>query len=387
MAPLSLGVVSTYPPREDGLATFTHDLLDALHATRPDTCLHVAAINALGAHHQYPPEVRHQIRQGVRSAYAYAATALNYAPIDVITMQHEFTLYGRWDEAHVHLDDHTPALLDALDKPLVTTLHTVPRQPEREVLAAVRHLHERSAALIVMARTAVNILGEDYGVDGTRIVTIPHGVPPVPSWDAAAVKRELDVHGDTVLCTFGLLRRSKGIEHVIRALPAIVERHPEVVYLVVGATHPEVRQQQGETYRQELAQLARALGVGRHVRFVNKYLCQDDLLRYLCATDIYITPYLDREQITSGTLAYALGFGLAIVSTPYVHAIEALSEGRGLLAEFGSPESIARCVMRYLDDPAFACQTRERARAYGRAMSWPCVAERYAEVLERVIGG
>lgn len=387
MPHMRLGVVSTYVPREDGLATFTHDLLDAILAARPGTRLSVAAITAPGATPVYPREVRWQIRQGVPSSYAEVGRALSRESPDLVLLQHEFTLYGRWDEAHVRLEDYTPWLLDALDRPIVTTLHTVLPQPDMRVREAVQRLYDRSVAMVVMADMAVKILGEDYALDPVRLRVMPHGVPELPPFDSAAAKHELGLAGRTVLCTFGLLRRSKGIEVAIRALPAIVDDHPEVIYLVVGATHPEVRKQEGEAYREELMTLAHDLGVRKHVRFVGGYLAKPSLMRYLQATDIYITPYHDREQITSGTLAYALGFGHAIVSTPYIYAVETLAEGRGLLAEFNSPESIARCLRLYLDEPMFMRATRERARAYGRAMSWPRVGSRYAELLERVALG
>jgi glycosyltransferase involved in cell wall biosynthesis len=235
-----------------------------------------------------------------------------------------------------------------------------------------------------MARVGAKILAEDYDVDPSRLVTIPHGVPEVRPMDRQRLKRTLRLDGYTVICTFGLLSRGKGIENVIRALPAILERHPDVLYLVMGATHPQVRKQEGESYRQELLSLARELGVSRQVRFLNQYLTQNHLIRYLQATDIYVTPYRDRNQITSGTLSYALGCGRAIVSTAYVYAAEALAEGRGLLAEFDRPESIARCITLYLDDPAFREKTEARALAYGREMAWPRVGARYADLFRRV---
>jgi glycosyltransferase involved in cell wall biosynthesis len=235
-----------------------------------------------------------------------------------------------------------------------------------------------------MVRVGAKILAEDYDVDPTRLVTIPHGVPEVRPVDRQRLKRALRLDGHTVICTFGLLSRGKGIENVIRALPALLEHQSDVLYLVMGETHPQVRKQEGESYRQELLALARELGVSRQVRFLNQYLTQNHLIRYLQATDIYVTPYRDRNQITSGTLSYALGCGRAIVSTPYVYAAEALAEGRGLLAEFDSPESIARCITLYLDDPAFREKTEARALAYGREMDWPRVGQRYADLFRQV---
>jgi polysaccharide biosynthesis protein PslF len=216
------------------------------------------------------------------------------------------------------------------------------------------------------------------------VITIPHGVPVVRPIPTQHMKRALRLDGHTVICTFGLLSRGKGIEDAIRAMPTILEQYPDVLYLIMGETHPQVRKVEGERYRAELVALARDLGVGRQVRFLNQYLEQKTLIRYLQATDIYLTPYHDRNQITSGTLAYALGCGRAIISTPYVYAGEALAEGRGLLAEFESPESIARCVTLYLSNPAFRAETEARALEYGQMMAWPQVAQQYIEVFRRV---
>lgn len=381
-----LGVVSTFPPREDGLANFTRDLLAALPAGAGPREVMAAAITEPGGHRTYAAPVRWEIVQEQPPAYREAGRRLTQAGAGVVSLQHEFTLFGRWDAAHQVIDDYTPCLFDTLRAPVVTTLHTVLPQPDPSVLAAVRQLHARSAALVVMARTAVTLLRDDYGLDPAKVVVIPHGVPDLPPHACDDAKRALGLDGRTVLTTFGLLRRSKGIENAIRALPGIVRRHPDVLYLVVGATHPAVRREEGEAYRRELAQLARDLGVASHVHFVNTYVAQAALVEYLQASDIYITPYHDREQITSGTLAYALGFGLAIVSTPYIYAAEVLGEGRGLLADWDSPVSIECCVERYLDDPVFRLEAQRRALAYGREMSWSRVGAAYAELFERVGG-
>jgi glycosyltransferase involved in cell wall biosynthesis len=228
------------------------------------------------------------------------------------------------------------------------------------------------------------MLRDDYRLDPAKIVVVPHGVPELPPHHPLEAKWTMGLDGHTILTTFGLLRRSKGIENAVLALPGIVRRHPEVIYLVVGATHPAVRRTEGEAYRHELERLARDLGVARHLRFVNTYVEQSVLVKYLQATDIYITPYHDREQVTSGTLAYALGFGLPIVSTPYIYAVEVLGDGRGLLADWDSPESIRSNVERYLDDPEFRLATQQRALAYGREMSWSRVGADYADLFDHV---
>ena len=384
MTPINIDVVSAFPPREDGIATFTRDLLDAVCVDKAGITARIAAITDPGAYYAYPRQVRWELDQGDRESYAEIGRAISRTDGALAVIQHEFGLFGVWGDP---IDDYTPALLSTLDKPIVTTLHTVLPQPRPDIRDAVRLLCDRSAATVVMVNVGAKILVEDYEVDPAKLVTIPHGVPAVRRGDREEVKGELRLDGHTVICTFGLLSRGKAIENVISAMPEIVARHPDALYLIIGTTHPQIRKIEGESYRQELEALARELGVARQVRFVNQYLTIDDLVRYLRATDVYITPYRDRNQITSGTLSYALGLGRAIVSTPYVYASEALAEGRGLLAEFDSPESIARCVNLYLDDPVFRGNTEERALTYGREMAWSRVGERYAALLHRVAAG
>ena len=381
MLAVTLGVVSTFPPREDGIATYTRDVLQASCTRQSGITAQVAAITDPESFYSYPRHVRWEIEQGNPESYALAGRALTQAQLDVVSLQHEFGLFGVWGDP---LIDHTPALLDALTKPLVTTLHTVLPQPRGDIREAVGRLCDRSAAVVVMVNLGAKILMEDYGIARAKLVVIPHGVPVVREVDTQHMKQALRLDGYTVVCTFGLLSRGKGIEDAIRAMPAIVERHPDVLYLIMGETHPQVRRNEGESYRAELVALARELGVSRHVRFLNQYLEPQHLIRYLQATDIYLTPYHDRNQITSGTLSYALGCGRAIVSTPYVYAGEALAEGRGLLAEFENPASIARCVNLYLENPAFRAETQERTLEYGRKMAWPVVGRQYAEVFRRV---
>jgi glycosyltransferase involved in cell wall biosynthesis len=381
LAHFDLGVVSTFPPREDGIATFTRDLLDAVCKTGAGIDPQIAAITDPGSYYNYPPEVVWQIEQGDAESYAEAGHLLQEASASVISLQHEFGLFGIWGDP---LQDFTPNLLEPLDKPVVTTLHTVLSQPRADIREAVRQLCTRSAATVVMARVGAKILVEDYGLDPDSLRMIPHGVPSVTPIDLESAKQTVRLGGHIVLSTFGLLSRGKGIENAIRALPSIIERHPDCLYLVMGETHPQVRRQEGESYRQELMELARELKVNRHVRFINEYLRQESLIRYLQATDVYITPYRDRNQITSGTLSYALGCGRATVSTGYTYAAEALAEGRGLLAEFDSAESIATSVSLYLDDPTFRANTEARALEYGRQMSWPNVGRQYAELFREV---
>jgi glycosyltransferase involved in cell wall biosynthesis len=384
MPNLHLGVVSTFPPREDGIATFTRDLLDAICAAGSGISARIGAVTDPDSYYAYPRQVRWEIEQGSPQSFAEIGRALQRAPVELVSLQHEFGLYGTGGEP---LEDLTVDLLAPLGKPLVTTLHTILPQPRADVRAIIRRLAERSAAVVAMVNTGGKILVEDYDIPSARIEIIPHGVPEVHVVETERAKRALRLEGHTVICTFGLLSRNKGIQDMIGAMPSILERHPDALYLVMGETHPQVRKIEGESYRIELTALARELGVSRQVRFINEYLEQQSLIRYLQATDIYVTPYHDRSQITSGTLSYALGCGRAIVSTPYVYAAEALAEGRGLLAEFHSPESLARCVNLYLEDSKFRNDTQQRALAYGREMAWPRVGERYAELFRGIVFG
>ena len=387
MARLTLGVVSTFPPREDGIATFTRDLLTGVRRANAGITIRIAAITDRGSYYAYPRQVRWEIEQDDKASYAAAGRALSRARVALVSLQHEFGLWGDAGDLAPTFDqyDCAPAFLDALDPPVVTTLHTVLPKPRADLRAAIRLLYARSAATVVMVGVGAKILAEDYGIDPARLVVIPHGVPQVRRVDKEWIKRQLRLSGHIVVSTFGLLTRNKGIETAIRALPEVVARHPDVLYLIMGETHPQVRKREGEAYREELVALARALGVSRHVRFMNQYLQQQSLVHYLQGTDVYVTPYHDRDQITSGTLSYALGCACAIVSTPYVYATEALAEGRGLLAEFDNPASIARCVNLYLDDPTFRHHTEERAFAYGREMAWSRVDARYAALFRQVV--
>ncbi|HEY8745935.1 MAG TPA: glycosyltransferase, partial [Chloroflexota bacterium] len=337
--PLALGLacVSTFPPRPCGLGTFTQDLVDGLTALQPPAAVVIAAIDAAGERHAYGRLVRLRLEEGDGASYIEAARYLNRMPdVDVVSVQHDFSRFGIWRKAFE--EDYLVPMLDALHKPVVVTMHTVPPQPEPLVRQTVQAMAHRAAAIVVMARTAKTLFRRDYGLDQNalaRVCFIPHGVPAgasagLPDGRAVA-KRALGLAGHRVLSTFGLINEGKGIEFALDALPALVAKYPDLLYLVIGETHPDVRKLRGEGYREDLIARCRQLAVVEHVRFVNRFLLQDELLSYLAATDVYLTPYLGAGQITSGTLAYALGYGKAIVSTPYLYARELLAGGRGLL--------------------------------------------------------
>ena len=373
--------VSSYPPRACGIATFTRDLSTAVTGSGRGVRTRIAAINDEGSLYTYPRNVQWQIDQADPQSWIDAAVQINRSRAGMVSIQHEFGLFGKF-EHDGRFVDYLAGFLDRLEKPVVSTLHTVIPHPRPDLCAAVRTLHDHSLAVVTMVNMARLILEEEYNLDPAKLVTIPHGVPEVRRTHPDMAKHAMQLEGRTLLSTFGLLSAGKGIQHVIRALPDVVKRHPDVLYLVLGETHPEVRRHEGEQYRNSLIDLIKKLHLEKHVRFVNQYLTQQQLIRYLQATDIYITPYIDRYQITSGTLAYALGCGKAIVSTPYLYASEALAEGRGVLAEFQDPKSIARCVNLLLGSSALREQCESRAFEYGRAMSWSVVGSRYAELFQ-----
>ena len=389
---LRVALVATYPPRECGIGTFTRDLATGLAGLARPVGVAVAAIDGAGERYDYDPVVRWQMEEGQPASYVAAARALSrQRSVDLVVLQHDFGKFGVWGDGFEQ--DYLAAMLAALDKPVVATLHSVTPHPNALMQQTLQALGRRARAIVVMANIARVLLAEDYGLDQAalaKVRTIPHGVPAgaagpqAPSLETA--KRSLGLAGRRVLSTFGLLGEGKGIEYAIAAMPALLARHPDLVYLVIGQTHPEVRKLRGERYRNDLLGRCRALGVEHAVRFVNRYLSQPELLRYLAATDVYVTPYLARYQITSGTLAYALGCGKACVSTPYLYAAEALAEGRGLLAEFRSAESLANAIDQLLSTPGLRQHVEAQAARYGQQMAWSAVAARYRDLFENVLG-
>ncbi len=379
--PLSIAFVSTHPPRQCGIATFTSDLADAIVNADSSVRTWWAALDEAASSHPYGSEVQWHIRQGDPASYRAAAEQINAAPVDIVSIQHEFGLYGLWGETFT---DHLTPFLQALRKPVVTTLHTVLPQPSSSVRAAVQTIGAYSEAVVAMAEVACRILVQTYGVEERKVQVIPHGVPPIQPRGRSRTKEALGLEGRTVICTFGLVDPRKGLEYMIRAMTAVVARHPDALYVIVGRTHPELVRREGESYRERLTGLVATHGLTDHVMFVDEYLELEQVIKYLLASDVYVTPYLDPNQITSGTLAYALGAGKAIVSTRYLHAVESLAGGRGLLADFHSEHSLADAVLGILDNPALKRQLEHRAYAYGRLMAWPEVGQRTLELYRRV---
>ena len=385
---IGVGVVSTYPPRACGIATFTRDLVAALTELLPPLHAQIAAINGAGETYAYPPSVALQLDESDPASYVIAAERLNrMSNVDVVSLQHDFGKFGVWRDCFEV--DYIAPMLATLQKPVVVTLHSVPQAPNTLMRRTLQEVGQQAQAIVVMATAARELLRDSYQLDAdalARVVHIPHGVPAgaTRGLPAETLKQVLGIAGRRVLSTFGLLSAGKGIEYVIQAMPELAARHPDLLYIVIGQTHPEVRKLEGEHYREGLTALARRLGVEEHVQFVDRFLPQDALLRYLRASDVYVTPYVARDQITSGTLAYALAAGKAIVSTPYRYAQELLADGRGLFAEFEDPGSLGRAISLLLDQKDLRQQLGARAARYGRDMAWDRVATRYRDLFDAV---
>jgi len=375
--PDRIAFLGGYLPRLCGIATFTHDLCEAVAEAAPASHCYAGAVNDRIEDYDYPPRVRFELNEKDLDSYRRAADFLNFDNADVLCVQHEFGIYGG------PAGSHLLALLKEVRMPVVTTLHTVLREPNLDQRRVMEELVRRSARLVVMARKGAEILQTVYGVPDGKVDIIPHGIPDMPFIDSSFYKAQFGVEGRRVLLTFGLLGPGKGIEHAIEALPEIVKRHPNVVYLVLGATHPHLVAREGESYRLGLERLAEERGVKDHVIFYNRFVSLDDLKEFIGASDIYLTPYLNEAQITSGTLAYVFGAGKAVVSTPYWHAQELLADGRGILVPFRDPRAIAEGVCAFLDDPALLQGTREEAHRLGRGMIWPAVAQRFLQSFQR----
>lgn len=369
--------IGNHLPRQCGIATFTTDLSEAFSARFPETQSMVVAMNDTPDGYAYPEQVRYELRENHLFDYERAANFLNQQAVDAISLQHEFGIFGgKWGR-------NILTLLRNVNAPVVTTLHTVLERPDpeqREVLSEVIRLSNR---IVVMSEHSKRDLISVYGVSEQKIDLIPHGIHDVPFVDPGFHKDKLGAEGRFVLMTFGLLSRNKGIEYVIEALPEVVKRYPDLVYLVLGATHPHVVAYEGESYREELKERVRQLGLEQNVMFHEQFVTLKDLKEFIGAANIYITPYLDPEQVVSGTLAYTVGSGKAVISTPYRYAKELLAEDRGVLVPFRDSKAIAESVLHLLDNEAELNAMRKRAYLYGRSMIWPAVAERYHESFDR----
>ena len=368
--------IGNYLPRQCGIATFTTDLCESFSAQFPDIQTMVLAMNDTPQGYPYSEMVRYQLRETNLFDYERAASFLNQQAVDAISLQHEFGIFGGpWGR-------NILTLLRNVNAPVVTTFHTVLERPEPEQYNVLREIARLSNRLVVMSEHSRNDLRDIYNVPEYKIDFIPHGIHDVPFVDPGFHKDKLGAEGRFVLMTFGLLSRNKGIEYVIEALPAVVERYPDLVYLVLGATHPHVVAYEGESYRASLQERVRQLGLEKNVLFYDQFVDLKDLKEFIGAANIYITPYLDPEQVVSGTLAYTVGAGKAVISTPYRYAKELLDEGRGVLVQFRDTKAISDQILFLLENEAERNAMRKRAYLYGRNMIWPAVVERYYESFE-----
>ena len=375
--PTRIAFVGNYLPRECGIATFTTDLCTALTAEYGEGRLFAIPVNDPDSKYEYPEQVRLELEQEELASYERAADFLNFNGNDLVCLQHEYGIYGGRAGRHIL------TLLRKLKMPLVTTLHTVLREPDEDQRTVLEEIARLSDRMVVMSELAAQLLREVYAVPSGKIDVIPHGVPDLPFMDPNYFKDKFGTEGKSVLLTFGLLSPNKGIENVIQALPAILAKQPNVVYIVSGVTHPHIRRHEGEIYREGLQALAEELGVSDHLIFDNRFVSTEELIEHVGAADIYITPYRHEAQVVSGTLAIALGAGKAIISTPYWHAKELLAEQRGVIVPFQSPKAIAEAVLALLENDAERHAMRKRAYLYSRGTTWAKTARAYMASFQR----
>jgi glycosyltransferase involved in cell wall biosynthesis len=376
--PSRVAVVGNYLPRKCGIATFTTDLCDAIHAEYSATELLALPVNDTVEGYSYPERVRFELSEDSLASYRQAADFLNFSNIDLVCLQHEYGIFGGPAGSNIL------ELLRRIQMPVVTTLHTVLREPNPEQRVVMAEIASLSDRLIVMSRQSAEILQEVFHIPAGKIDLIPHGIPDLPFTDPNFYKDAFGTEGKMVLLTFGLLSPNKGIENVIKALPKILLRHSNVVYMISGVTHPHILRHEGDKYRESLQNLAKELKVADSVIFRNRFVSPQELVELIGAADIYVTPYKHKGQVVSGTLAYALSAGKAIISTPYLHAIELLDDERGALVPFDDSGAIASKTIELLDNPTARHAMRKRAYLYSRDMVWNRVAQQYMGSFERV---
>ncbi|MHC4551869.1 MAG: glycosyltransferase family 4 protein [Planctomycetota bacterium] len=366
-----IAFISSHLPRRCGIATFCNDLITNIAASGGKS-FHPLVVAMVARHeHQYSDPVKFEIRKNVKNDYVCAADYLNFSHIDLVSVQHEFGLFG--GEAGNYLN----LLLKRVDAPIITTLHTVLDNPQPDYLQSAIDVCALSDQVVVMNERGVEMLQDIYGVDPNKIQLIPHGIPDLPFVDSSYYKHKFGMEGRKTILTFGLLSRNKGIEHMLKAMPAIVQEDPSALYIILGATHPDVLRHDGEEYRFELQRIVEELGLQDNVMFYNQFVSDERLGNFLCAADIYVTPYQNREQLTSGTLAFAVGTGKAVVSTPYWAAEELLNDGRGKLVPFNDPKNLADAVIEIIKNPQQLSSLRRCAYDYGRTMTWPAIGKKY----------
>jgi glycosyltransferase involved in cell wall biosynthesis len=374
-----IAFVGTYPPRRCGIATFTRDLAQSVAGAGSRVVPMTLAVTDPGGQYEYPDEVRYEIRQAMNGDYARAAEFVNYSDARLVSIQHEHGIFGGDDGAYI-LD-----FLAALRVPAMVTLHTVLKYPSDSQRWIVQRMAAQSAGLVVMSDVAQRLLAGSYAVTGPDVHVIAHGIPDMPAADPESLKAAFGVRGQRMLLTFGLLGPNKGVETVIRALPSLTRRFPDLVYFVVGATHPMVVRRHGEAYRTSLEREAEGLGVREHVVFRDQFVTTEELCNYLQAADIFISPYQNEAQVTSGALSYAMGAGAAAVSTPYWHAQELLADGRGCLFPFGDSAALADVLASLLGSPAELDRVKRAAHDFTRKMVWPRIGRTYLELGDAIL--
>jgi len=372
----SIAYLSTYPPRECGIATFTKDLADSVEKLGKFKPPILIAINDKEKKYNYDKRVKWQIERNDINSYLKVAKEINSSDVDVVNLQHEFGLFGG-DYGEYVLD-----FLDAIKKPVITTLHTVHEEFEPKAISTLKKIVLKSATVVVIAKIALAIL-EKQGIKLNQKVVIPHGCPQISNISSDTVKESLGLKNRFVLTTFGFLSKGKGIEYVIQALPKVIEKEPRLVYLVIGETHPQVIKQEGESYRNKLIKITETLGLEEYVQFKNRYLTKREIINFLKATDIYVTPYISANQISSGTLAYAMGAGKAIISTPYLYAQENLTGNRGVFSDFKNSNSISNCIEKLLDED-LRNEIAMKNYEYSKQFTWSTVASEYTKLFEKI---
>ena len=369
--------VSTYPPRKCGIATFTADLVNSISRLNKLKAQKIISIDGRRLFKPVYEGIQDKIGRDFIEDYALMADFLNQSSVNIVNVQHEFGIFGG------ESGEYICAFLDKVKRPIATTLHTVLPNFEKKTKEVFNRVVKRSSAIVVLNETTRSLV-EAYGIPQKKIRVIPHGCPDLPFVPSAKVKPVLGLKDKIVLSTFGLLSKGKGIEYVIQALPEIIKKEPRLVYYVLGVTHPQVKRTDGEAYRNTLMRMVKNLGLRGRVKFLNRFLSKPELFNYLQATDVYITPYLSPNQVSSGTLSYALAAGKAVVSTPYLHAKEALAEGRGVFCRFNDSASIVEKVSEIIESKSVRKSLEQKAYKYSRKFTWPLVAKKYLNLFDEL---
>lgn len=376
---LNVIYVSSYIPRKCGIATYTKDLTNAINLLNSRSLAEILVVDRPTESAEYPWEAKFKMTEGSLGEYLSAAEYVNRSHCDLVSLQHEFGIFGGdKGEYIVHF-------AEALERPLVSTFHTVLENPDDHYADILKRLAAKSEAIVVMMHEGAQRLIKRYGIPKKKIVVIPHGVPDLTFNDSLRYKKQRQLSDRIVLGNINLLSPWKGIEYSLQAVAQITKKYPQVLYMVIGETHPAMLAQHGEQYRNSLRKLVRDLGISHNVRFVNEYLQLPDLIKWLKTLDFYITPYTDPNQVTSGALAYALGAGKACISTPYIYAQEVLAERRGVLVPFSDPAAIAEAVIHLLENPAEKEEIEKQAYQYGRLMTWPNIANSHLNLFRTVL--